>query len=154
LIKEFDKKLPRYTLEYLAKKKTADTEARKKNTTQGLSSFPKTAFWQELKPNEAVVEEPVNSTFKIQRVHAPTIPQEDTAHVPVKHEFDHRFDVPPFAGKTAAAYVLTESRGRNKSRTIRYNRVTNEPITKVVTRTCAIINPTFIKDHKLSKKNS
>jgi hypothetical protein len=29
-------KLPKYTEEALAKKKTADTEAKKKNTTQGL----------------------------------------------------------------------------------------------------------------------
>jgi hypothetical protein len=77
-----------------------------------LSSFSKTAFRKELKPNQAVVEEPANPTFKIQRVHAPTIPEEDAAHVPVKHDFDHRFDVPPFAGKTTA-YVLTEPRGRN-----------------------------------------
>jgi hypothetical protein len=76
LIKALDKKLPKYTLEYLAKKKTTDTEAKKKNPTQGLSSFSKTAFWQELQPNEAVVQEPRNPTFKIQRVHAPTIPQE------------------------------------------------------------------------------
>jgi hypothetical protein len=52
---------------------------------------------------------------KIQRVHVPTVPQEDAAHVPVKHDFDHTFDVPPFAGKTTA-YVLTESRGRHKKR--------------------------------------
>jgi hypothetical protein len=85
-----------------------------------LSSFSETAFWKELKPNQAVVEEPANPTFKIQRVHAPTIPQEDAAHVPVKHDFDHRFDVPPFAGKTTA-YVLAESSGRNNTRKIRYN---------------------------------
>jgi DUF1365 family protein len=77
-----------------------------------LSSFSKSAFWKELKPNEAVVEEPANPTFKIQRVHAPTVPQEDAAHVSVKHDFDHTFDVSPFAGKTTA-YVLTESRGRH-----------------------------------------
>jgi hypothetical protein len=71
-----------------------------------LSSFSKTAFWQELQPNLAVVEEPANPTFKIQRVHAPTVPQEDAAHVPVKHDFDHTFDVPPFSRKTTA-YVLT-----------------------------------------------
>jgi hypothetical protein len=63
----------------------------------------------------------------------------------VKHNFDHRFDVPAFAGKTTA-YALTEGRGTYKTRKIRYNRVTNEPITKAVTRTCAVINPAFIKD--------
>ena len=83
LIKALDKKVPKYTEASLRKKKATAAEAKKKNTTQGLSSFSKTAFWQELKPNEAVVEEPANPSFKIQRVHAPTIPQEDAAHVPV-----------------------------------------------------------------------
>jgi hypothetical protein len=74
LIKALDKKVPKYTEEALAKKNAAATEAKKKNITQGLSSFLKTAFWKELKPNEAVVQEPTNPTFKIQRVHAPTVP--------------------------------------------------------------------------------
>jgi hypothetical protein len=116
-----------------------------------LSSFSKKLFWKELKPNEAVVQEPTDPSFKIQRIHAPTVPQEDAAHVPVKHDFDHTFDVPPFAGKTTA-YVITESRGRNNKKTIRYDRRTNEPVTKVVTRTCAVINPAFIKEHNLSKR--
>jgi hypothetical protein len=59
LIQALDKKLPKHTDESLAKKKAAATEAKKKNTTQGLSSFSKKAFWKELKPNEAVVQEPV-----------------------------------------------------------------------------------------------
>jgi hypothetical protein len=83
LIKALDKKLPKYTEEALAKMKAVATEAKKKNTTQGLSSFSKNAFWKELKPNQAVVQEPTNPSFKIQRVHAPTIPQEDAAHVPI-----------------------------------------------------------------------
>jgi hypothetical protein len=69
LIEALEKKLPKYTEESLAKKKDAATEAKKKNPIQGLSSFSKTAFWQELNPNEAAVEEPANPTFKIQRVH-------------------------------------------------------------------------------------
>jgi hypothetical protein len=113
LIKTLDKKLPKYTAESLAKKKATATEAKKKNTTHGLSSFSKNAFWKELKPNQAAVQEPTTPYFKIQRVHAPTVPQEDAAHVPVKHDFNHAFNVPPFAGKTTA-YVLTESRGRHK----------------------------------------
>jgi hypothetical protein len=112
LIEALDRKVPKYTVESLAKKKAAATEAKKKNTTQGLSSFSKNASWKELKPNEAVVEEPPNPRFEIKRVHALTVPQEDAAYVPVKHDFDHTFDVPPFAGKTTA-YVLTESRGRH-----------------------------------------
>jgi hypothetical protein len=80
-----------------------------------LSSFSRTAFWKELKPNQAVVQEPANPTFKIQRVYAPTVPQEDAAHAPLKHDFDHTFDVPPFAGKTTS-YVLTEPRGRGTSK--------------------------------------
>jgi hypothetical protein len=69
LIKALDKKVPKYTEESLAKKKSDATEAKKKNSIDGLSSFSKTAFWQELQPNLAVVEEPANPTFKIQRVH-------------------------------------------------------------------------------------
>jgi hypothetical protein len=85
LIKALDRKVLEYTEESLGKKKAAAAEAKEKNPTQGLSSFPKTTFWQELKTNEAVVEEPLNPTFKIQRVHAPTIPEEDAAaHVPGK----------------------------------------------------------------------
>ena len=68
-------------MESLAKKKASAAEA--------LSSFSKTAFWKELKPNEAAVEEPANPTFKIQRVCAPTVPKVDAGHVPVKHDFDH-----------------------------------------------------------------
>jgi hypothetical protein len=99
LIKAFDKKVPKYTEKALAKKKLDDIEAKTKNTTQGLSSFSKTAFWKELQPNLAVVEELPNPTFKIQRIHAPTAQQEDAAHVPVKHDFDHRFDVPHLLGR-------------------------------------------------------
>jgi hypothetical protein len=94
---------------------------------------------KELKPNQAVVEEPANPTFKIQRVHAPTVPEEDAARVPVKHDFDHRFDVPPFAGKTTAN-IFTERRNRNKTKTIWYDKKTGKPLTKVVTRTCAVVN--------------
>jgi hypothetical protein len=68
-----------------------------------------------IKPNQAVVQEPTNQSFKIQRVHAPTIPQEDALHVPVKHDFNHTFDVPPFAGKTTA-YVLAGPRGRGRNK--------------------------------------
>jgi hypothetical protein len=63
LIEALDKKVPKYTEELLAKKKAAASEAKKKNTTQGLSSISKTAFWKELKPNEAVVQEPTNPTI-------------------------------------------------------------------------------------------
>jgi hypothetical protein len=39
LIQALEKKLPKHTDESLAKKKAAATEATRKNTTQGLSSF-------------------------------------------------------------------------------------------------------------------
>jgi hypothetical protein len=44
LIQALDKKLPKHTGESFAKKKAAATEAKKKNTTQGLSPFSKKAF--------------------------------------------------------------------------------------------------------------
>jgi hypothetical protein len=34
---------------------------------------------------------------------------------------------------------------------MRYNK-NNEPVTKVVTRTCSVINPAFIKEHNFSKR--
>jgi hypothetical protein len=43
-MKALKKKLLKHTEESLAKKKTADTEAKKMNTTRGLSSFSKNAF--------------------------------------------------------------------------------------------------------------
>jgi hypothetical protein len=49
LIQALEKKLPKHTDESLTKKKAAATEAKKKNTTQGLSSFSKNAFWKKLK---------------------------------------------------------------------------------------------------------
>jgi hypothetical protein len=42
-----------------------------------------------------------------------------------------------------AGVLLTEGRGRNKARKMRYNKK-NGPVTKVVTRTCAVINPALI----------
>jgi hypothetical protein len=71
LIKALDKKLPKHTEESLAKKKAASSEAKKKNPTQGLSSFSKNAFWKALKPNQAVVEEPANPTFNRIQVMVP-----------------------------------------------------------------------------------
>jgi hypothetical protein len=152
-----DKKLPKHTDESLAKKKAAATEAKKKNTTQGLSSFSEKAFWKELKPNQAVVQEPTNPSFKIQRVHAPTIPQEDAAHVPVKHNFDHTFDVPPLAHLPERQHRMCINRTKRKRYKFKkililYDKRTNAPITKVVTRTCAVINPAFSKEENLSKK--
>jgi hypothetical protein len=40
LIEALDKKLPKYSAESLTKKKAAATEAKKKNTTQGLWLVP------------------------------------------------------------------------------------------------------------------
>ena len=94
MLKALEKKLPNYTVESLAKKKYSAAEARKNNPVDGLSSFSKTALWKELKPNEAAVEEPANPTIKMQRVRAPTVPEVDAGHAPVKHDLDHRFDVP------------------------------------------------------------
>ena len=88
----------------------------------------------------------------MQRVRAPTVPEVDAGHVPVKHDFDHRFDVPTFSVQTTT-YVLTEGRG-NKPRRKKYkNNVCYVPATKVVARTCAVINPAFIKEHSFLSKN-
>jgi hypothetical protein len=50
LIKALDKKVPKYTEESLVKKKSAATEAKKKSTIDGLSSFSKMLFGKNYNP--------------------------------------------------------------------------------------------------------
>ena len=63
---------------------------------KGLECFPPTAKWRVLVPEEEPVAEPENPGFSIR---APTIPEEDAATVPTKHNYSERFDRPEFTGK-------------------------------------------------------
>jgi hypothetical protein len=45
--------------------------------------------------------------------------------------------------------IAKKSYNRNP---VKYDKRTKEPVTKVVTGTCAVINPAFTKEHNLSKK--
>ena len=60
----------------------------------GLHHFASTARWTVLTPEETPVEQPLNPRFKNAR--APTIPEEDSKHIPVKHNFARIFDRPVF----------------------------------------------------------
>ena len=60
-----------------------------------LTGFSKNACWKALVPNEESVVEPQNITG----LHAPTIPEDDAAFIPQKHNFSETFDRAPFLGK-------------------------------------------------------
>jgi hypothetical protein len=68
-----------------------ENEKKKKKGSNGLDRFSKDAYWQELKPKDAVVEEPINESFLISW--APTVPERDAHRVPVKHNFNDVFDI-------------------------------------------------------------
>ena len=59
--------------------------------------FPASSNWCTLTPNTDSLEEPSNPTFANPR--APTILEEDSMHVPVKHKFSTIFERPTFKGK-------------------------------------------------------
>ena len=59
-----------------------------------ISGFSKAAKWKPLKPIEEPVAEPKNITVTL---HAPTIPDEDAAFVPQKHNFANMFEHSPIS---------------------------------------------------------
>jgi hypothetical protein len=130
---------PKYSIQYIKNEKKKKATGTKKKGSNGLDRVSKDAYWQELKPKDAVVEEPINESFSISQ--APT--------VPVKHNFDDVFDIPVFAGK-ANKFVLTQPTRTNTTTRIKLDRE-NEPITRVVTRDKGFIRPEFITANGLSK---
>ena len=60
-----------------------------------LTGFSPHARWKALVPNDKAVVDPQNVTG----LHAPTIPEDDAAFVPQKHNFSETFDRAPFLGK-------------------------------------------------------
>ena len=108
-----------------------------------MKSFHPDAVWNELKANEAVVEEPLNPTFRIKR--APTVPVEDRDCVPIKHNYNEQFDIPDFTGiKTEYEF----SRQGNIK-----NDVNGKPIQITVTRDRGRVDPDFKAKYKLTGKS-
>jgi hypothetical protein len=138
---------PKYSIEYIENEKIKKKEAAATKKPSGLDKFSDGAYWQQLAPKESVVEEPNNELFSIAR--APTVPERDAHLVPVKHNFDEQFDIPPFSGK-AIVFELTQPTRNNPTRRIKLDREKN-PITKEVARTEGIVRPEFIKANGLSK---
>ena len=60
-----------------------------------ISGFSETARWKPLKSIEEPVAEPENVTVTLR---APSIPEEDAAFVPQKHNFAKTFECSPFLG--------------------------------------------------------
>eukprot|EP00957_Ditylum_brightwellii_P197922 15078344-Ditylum_brightwellii.AAC.1 len=60
-----------------------------------LPGFPDEAYWKELIPQNAPVEEPTTPF----QAHAPTVPKEDHFHVPEKFHFNFTIERKAFTGK-------------------------------------------------------
>ena len=138
-----DKKVPYYTddqlKEYMVKKKGSTCTTIGGDT--GLSSFPPTAHWKELKGTIAI-DDPNNESFRNAR--PPTVPEEDT-HVPFnqKYNFDFDITVPNFNAKVSINKL------KRNGRTILNDN--NEPETIEVVREKGYVHPVFKKKHNLSK---
>ena len=65
------------------------------HSVDDLTGFSPNAHWKALVPNDEPVVEPQNITG----LRAPTIPEDDTAFIPQKHNFSETFDRAPFLGK-------------------------------------------------------
>ena len=71
------------------------------NTVPGLLLFQKSAYWQILEPNLDKILNPLNPTFAA--ACAPTAnkdKQYTEEEFVLKHNFDKKFDIPIFQGKT------------------------------------------------------
>jgi Transposase IS4/SAP domain len=87
-----------------------------------LKGFSEGAHWRELVPDERVVEEPIN-TFKAR---APTIPEEDHAFVPVKHNYLETFERPEFTGEKKVAVHFRNGQVKRKDGNIIYETVSRK----------------------------
>ena len=63
-----------------------------------LSGLTVSAFWRKLNPAEILVD-PINLAF--QSAQAPTVPENDTESVPIKHNFSETFECNTFLGKVS-----------------------------------------------------
>ena len=110
-----------------------------RNTQDGMKTFHPDAVWRPLQANNTVVEEPANPTFRIGR--APTIPLQDAAHVPVKHNFSESFAVPEFSGKHIK-YELNRRGSRKRD-------CCGQQIFTEELRERGVPDPVFLSKHKL-----
>ena len=104
-----------------------------------MKTFHPDAVWRPLEANNTVVQEPANPTFRIGR--APTIPLQDAAHVPVKHNFSESFAVPEFSGKQIK-YELNRRGSRKRD-------CSGEQIFSEELRERGVPDPVFLSKHKL-----
>ena len=134
---------PKFTIDELSTEKVAKT---KTNTTSGLKTFPPTAWWRPLVPNEERVDEPLNPSFQSSR--APTVEARDTEKDFIKHNFDEQFDIPVFM-----ATDEKHRRGRNNKLLYRIVDGKRIPVIDKVPREKGVVDPEFMKKHKLSSRS-
>ena len=82
------------------------------NRPKPLVGFPDTAYWKELKPQDAVVTEPTN---RFAAARAPTVPEDESSTIPVKHNFAEVFDRAPFLGSSRSPRKQKNGRFRQDS---------------------------------------
>ena len=107
-----------------------------------VPGFPQTARWKILNPIEDPVQEPVNNFLS----HAPTIPAEDAAFVPVKRNFAERFSRETFSGVDRVAMTFKNKKVmKDRNGSVMYE----DKVRKV-----GVPCPLFLKQHKLNAKSS
>jgi hypothetical protein len=114
---------------------TAQAEAAKDD----VAGFPTTAKWRTLDPQMEVVPEPQN---RFAGARAPTVPEEDAAFVPVKHNFPETFDRDLFTGSEMQLVRLRNGRHKKESD----GRIATAPQIRKKGKP----NPTFLKTHELT----
>lgn len=106
-----------------------------------ISGFPLTAKWKILQPLEDIVVEPVNNFMS----HAPTVPPEDAAFVPIKHNFAERFEREDFTGTEKIVKTYKNKKiVKNKNGIVYEDRA----------RKSGAPNPEFLKRHTLNARSS
>ena len=101
-----------------------------------MKHFPKTA-------NATSVQEPANPTFSINKPRAPTIPAKDVDFVPIEHNLDKQFDIPPFVA-TKEKYLF------DCRKALRHDAV-GKPLTRRIPLDKGCVNAAFKRKHSLSK---
>ena len=114
-----------------------------KQVTNEMKRFPTTAKWHPLKPKARSVLEPANPTFSINKPRAPTIPAKDVDFVPIEHNLDKQFDIPPFVA-TKEKYLF------DCRKALRHDAV-GKPLTRRIPLDKGCVNAAFKRKHSLSK---
>jgi hypothetical protein len=115
------------------------TTGKKKAGLNDMAGFAPGAYWEQLKPKDVPVEEPLNT---IRNARAPTVPENEAGSVPVKHDFAETFDRPIFSGK------------KQVQKTHRNNRKMfdgdGNPLMESVQRQLIMPRQDFLQKHKLT----